>query len=67
MDPSPIEDPAFIGETRVFKKTIQAIYPGHGAISHRPEEDMHNAIQNARQLLKNDRGNEILNVIQYNP
>ncbi|MDY6970481.1 MAG: MBL fold metallo-hydrolase [Spirochaetota bacterium] len=44
----------------LINKKINEIYPGHGYISKTPEEDMQNAIQNARALLKeNEVGVEI--------
>ncbi|MBU3947441.1 MAG: MBL fold metallo-hydrolase [Proteobacteria bacterium] len=35
-------------------RKINELYPGHGGISLSPEEDMKNAIMNAKALLKND-------------
>ena len=40
-------------------RKINEIYPGHGNISKTPEQDMQNAILNARALLKDEEGVEI--------
>ena len=40
-------------------RKINEIYPGHGAVSKTPEEDMEKAILNARALLKDEEGVEI--------
>jgi glyoxylase-like metal-dependent hydrolase (beta-lactamase superfamily II) len=46
-----------IGRLATIK--VKEIYPGHGAISKNPEEDMRNAILNAEKLLGNESGVEI--------
>ena len=40
-------------------RKINELYPGHGAISKTPEEDMQRAILNARALLKDEEGVEV--------
>ncbi len=37
-------------------RKINAIYPGHGDISEKPEEDMKKAIANAKALLNDESG-----------
>lgn len=46
-----------IGRLRTMK--ISEIYPGHGAVSKNPEEDMGKAIMNAEKLLADQSGVEI--------
>jgi hypothetical protein len=41
---------------------ISEIYPGHGAISKNPEDDMQQAILNAKALLKDEEGVEVVHV-----
>jgi glyoxylase-like metal-dependent hydrolase (beta-lactamase superfamily II) len=40
-------------------RKIAEIYPGHGAISNTPEDDMEKAILNARALLRDEEGVEV--------
>ena len=40
-------------------RKIAEIYPGHGAVSNTPEEDMEKAILNARALLRDEEGVEV--------
>jgi hydroxyacylglutathione hydrolase len=40
-------------------RKISEFYPGHGATSNTPEDDMQRAIQNARALLKDQEGVEL--------
>ncbi len=40
---------------------VNEVYPGHGAVSRKPEEDMQAAILNAEQLLKDELAIEIVN------
>ena len=42
--------------TRLEARKISKIFPGHGDISDNPEEDLSEAILNAKRLLKGDRG-----------
>jgi hydroxyacylglutathione hydrolase len=45
--------------TRLEARKISRIYPGHGRISTNPEEDLAQAILNAKKLLHGDRGASI--------
>jgi len=45
--------------TRLEARKISRIYPGHGRISTNPEEDLTQAILNAKKLLQGDRGASI--------
>jgi glyoxylase-like metal-dependent hydrolase (beta-lactamase superfamily II) len=45
---------------RLGRMKVNELYPGHGAISKRPEEDMQRAILNARALLKEEKEIEIV-------
>ena len=47
---------------RLGTMKISHIYPGHGAISQTPEEDMQQAIINAKALLKDEEGVEVVHV-----
>ena len=45
--------------TRLEARKISRIYPGHGKVSTSPEEDLAQAILNAKKLLQGDRGASI--------
>ncbi len=47
---------------RLATMKISHIYPGHGAISQTPEDDMQEAIHNAKALLKDEEGVEIVHL-----
>jgi glyoxylase-like metal-dependent hydrolase (beta-lactamase superfamily II) len=47
---------------RLGTMKITYIYPGHGAVSQTPEEDMQQAILNAQALLKEEEGVEVVHI-----
>lgn len=47
---------------RLGTMKINHIYPGHGSISQTPEDDMQQAILNAKALLKDEEGVEVVHV-----
>jgi len=49
---------------RLESRKISAIYPGHGVISHAPEQDLSEAIRNAKKLLN---GEEDISISPFRP
>jgi glyoxylase-like metal-dependent hydrolase (beta-lactamase superfamily II) len=47
---------------RLVTMRISEIYPGHGAISRNPKDDMQQAILNAKALLKDDEGVDVIHL-----
>jgi hypothetical protein len=41
-------------------RLAKEIYPGHGTISENPDEDMEKALQNAKELLREVNGAELV-------
>lgn len=50
--------------TRLEARKISKIFPGHGDISQNPEQDLSEAIINAKKLL---RGEKTVSIIDYSP